>query len=88
MLVVFGVMMGAFNGTQNTVMSAFMLKNIAAVNRDNYMPAYVLILQMCVVIGFLISMLVKSTQFTTAFFGLGGLTVVAGVLGFWVNWQR
>lgn len=88
MLVVFGVMMGAFNGTQNTIMSAFMLKNIAAVNRDNYMPAYVLILQMCVVIGFLISMLVKSTQFTTAFFGLGGLTVVAGVLGFWVNWQR
>lgn len=85
LLVLFGAMMGAFNGCQNTIMSAFMLKNIAKADRDNQMPAYVLILQISVIIGFLLSMLVKSPQFTSVFWGLSTIAFLAGLGGVWWN---
>lgn len=85
LIVLFGAMMGAFNGCQNTLMSAFMLKNIAEQERNNQMPAYVLILQLSVIAGYLFSMLVKSSQFTSIFWGLSSLTVLAGMSGVWLN---
>lgn len=84
-LIFWGVVMGTFNGIQNTIMSAFMLKNIQEENRENYMPAYVLILQLCVFIGFLISMVITAEYLSLTFWGFGLLTIFCGVIGAIVN---
>lgn len=81
LLLCWGMFMGGVNGLQNTIMSAFMLKNIPAQQRENYMPAYVLILQLCVFIGFLISMIISSEYFAVTFLLLGSLTIFFGVTG-------
>lgn len=87
LMLCWGIFTAAFNGTQNTIMSAFMLKNIAIEHRENYMPAYGLILQISVFIGFLLSMFVSSQQIHTTFTLLGTLTVIAGLLGAYVNYR-
>lgn len=85
LLVFWGVIMGAFNGTQNTIMSAFMLKQISPEQRENQMPAYVLILQLCVFIGFLCSMFVRPEQIGFTFVLLGSITIITGLIGAVVN---
>lgn len=81
LLIFWGVIMGSFNGTQNTIMSAFMLKQISPEQRENQMPAYVLVLQLCVFIGFLLSMCISADAIHATFWALGLLTIVTGLVG-------
>lgn len=85
LLVIFGMLMGAFNGAQNTIMSAFMLKKIPTESRENLMPAYVLILQSCVVVGFILSMFIQSQQISATFILFSTITLLSGMVGFFLN---
>lgn len=85
LLVIFGMLMGAFNGAQNTIMSAFMLKKIPTESRENLMPAYVLILQSCVVVGFILSMFIQSQQISATFILFSTITLLSGMVSFFLN---
>ncbi|MEE1751537.1 MFS transporter [Streptomyces sp. SP18CS02] len=76
---------GLANGVQNTLMSTYVMKVVPADKREQYMPAYVLILQSCVLTGFLAAGLFQVQQSATVLFTAGCVAGAAGVTGAVMN---
>ncbi|QIM61848.1 hypothetical protein A1D29_00130 [Pasteurellaceae bacterium Orientalotternb1] len=80
-----GILIGSANGIHNTLLSAFMLKQIAPENRKNYLPAYGLLLQSCAATGFIISLFITASVMQSSLMIFGMLSMLFGLFGVWLN---
>lgn len=74
-------LIGIANGVQNALMAGFVIQRIDAKNRAHQMPAYVLILQTTVFIGFVCAALIKVDQAGTTLLIIGAITIIVGTIG-------
>ncbi|KNE83152.1 hypothetical protein ADZ36_07120 [Streptomyces fradiae] len=76
---------GLANGAQNTLMSTYLMRIVPADRRKQYVPAYVLIMQSCVLTGFLTAGLFQVRHSAVVLIGAGCVAGVAGVVGAFAN---
>ncbi|MDG9703275.1 MFS transporter [Streptomyces sp. DH37] len=84
-LVAAALVAGCANGVQNTLMSTYVMAVVPADRREQYMPAYVLILQSSVLVGFLTAGLFQVRHSGAVLFACGCAAAAAGVTGALLN---
>ncbi len=84
-LLVAAAFIGVANGVQNTLMSGFMIKRIDPMKRALQMPAYVLLLQTAVFMGFVGSAFIPVDQAGLALVVAGALASFVGIIGAFIN---
>lgn len=83
-LLISGLLIGVGNGVQNTLMSEFML-NFCGEYSKQLMPHYVLCLQVCVLVGFLMTFGIQGAGVLQALWLFGAIVLLCGLVGVWIN---
>lgn len=77
---------GSANGVQNTLMANFIMKRIDKGCRVNQMPAYMLIVQVSVLIGFIgVSFMQDIRRAESYLLIIGAIALAVGACGFFIN---
>ncbi|MFW0155289.1 MFS transporter [Rothia sp. P6271] len=84
-IVVAAAFIGVANGVQNSLMSGFIIKRVDSTKRVLQMPAYVLLLQTAVFIGFIGSAFIHVDQAGLALVIVGFIATFVGLFGAFVN---
>lgn len=79
-----GLLIGGGNGVQNTLMSEFML-HFCGEHSKQLMPHYVLCLQICVLVGFLMTFGIQEADVLQVLWLFGAIVMLCGLVGAWIN---
>lgn len=80
-LVVVAACIGIANGVQNALMAGYMIKRIDPTRRAFQMPAYIMIIQITVFLGFIGAAFIRVDQAGAALVTVGTVAALAGTLG-------
>jgi len=84
-LVAAAAVIGIANGVQNALMGSFIIKRVDPARRASQMPAYVLLLQTTVLVGFLGAAFIDVHAAGRTLIAVGLVAAVAGTVGALVN---